>query len=329
MEDIHTKILWEGFGLRCHGSTRTRTGLLCKTDKGLRELKKARVSKEDILFANDMKKGLYRNGFSGICLFVSAVDGQPFYQWNNNFYILEEPMPKEVLEEQNPETFQKGAAVLGNMHCLSRGCYSLYSRWNKERLPAYFAKRRNEFAKIRKRIQKHHGYSSVDLIVLREYGHFMERAVRAEELLKEADYGALVEKTQEMGGFYHKSFKGDHLRMGEDGRIFVGGFEGCSADVPALDFAAYLKRFMRKTEGNKENLAQMLTAYESVCPLSEKEWKLVLAMIVFPDKFMKLMNEFYNKRQVCLSPAMEERLQEAAEEAKKGEKLEQMLLSFR
>lgn len=325
MEDIYTKILWEGYGLRYYGGTRTRTGLLCKTDSGLRELKKARVRKQDILFANDIKKGLYRNGFSGICLFFPALDGQPFYKWDGTYYLLEEPMPQQNMEEQKPETFLVGAAVLGRMHHCGKGCHSLYARWDKERLPSYFAKRQSELAKIRKRIQRSHGYSPMDLIVLKEYGHFMEKAQQAQVFLAKADYGVLVEKTEEEGGFCHNSFKGDHLRKNEDGNVFVGGFEGCSADVPALDVASYLRRFMRKTDGDIKVLEGMLKAYEDACPLSEQERQLVLAMVIFPDKFMKLMNEFYNKRQVCVSPAMEERLQEAAQESIQSERLLQML----
>ena len=42
MEDIYEKILWDGYGLRYRGGSRTRSGLVCRTDAGLRELKKPR-----------------------------------------------------------------------------------------------------------------------------------------------------------------------------------------------------------------------------------------------------------------------------------------------
>ena len=51
MEDINEKILWEGYGLRFRGGTRTRTGLICRTDQGLRELKKPRGSAENLRLA--------------------------------------------------------------------------------------------------------------------------------------------------------------------------------------------------------------------------------------------------------------------------------------
>ena len=72
MEDTYGKILWEGYGLKYYGGTRTRTGLICKTDVGLRELKKARSRREDLLFAHEVKTCLYRNGFSALSLFYNG-----------------------------------------------------------------------------------------------------------------------------------------------------------------------------------------------------------------------------------------------------------------
>lgn len=39
MEEIYEKIMREGYGLQLRHGTRTRTGLVCRTDRGLRELK--------------------------------------------------------------------------------------------------------------------------------------------------------------------------------------------------------------------------------------------------------------------------------------------------
>ena len=40
MDDINVKILQQGFGIKLVSSYRTRTGLVCRTDRGLLELKK-------------------------------------------------------------------------------------------------------------------------------------------------------------------------------------------------------------------------------------------------------------------------------------------------
>jgi hypothetical protein len=41
-------------------------------------------------------------------------------------------------------------------------------------------------------------------------------------------------------------------------------------------------------------------------------------MLLYPEKFLRLVNEYYNKRRACVSPAMGERLAAAALEEKNG-----------
>ena len=53
-------------------------------------------------------------------------------------------------------------------------------------------------------------------------------------------------------------------------------------------------------------------------PLSENDLTLLQGMLLYPEKFLRLVNEYYNKRRVCVSPAMGERLAAAALEEKNG-----------
>ena len=62
MEEIYEKIMREGYGLQLRHGTRTRTGLVCRTDRGLRELKKPRGSTDSLRLAFDVKKRLRENG---------------------------------------------------------------------------------------------------------------------------------------------------------------------------------------------------------------------------------------------------------------------------
>ncbi|KXL53970.1 spore coat protein I [Anaerotignum neopropionicum] len=321
MEDIYEKILWEGYGLRFYSGTRTRTGLVCKTDKGLRELKKARERMNSIRYAHDVKECLYRNGFTVISRFYNAMDGQPCFVKDGTIYVLEELLPAASMEEEKEEAFIKGAETLGRMHFCAKGLESNFAQWDTGRLPAQFTKRRIELAKIKRRIQRQGGYDAIDLLVMEHYDTYMEHTQQAEALLQQADYPKLVEQAKKEGTFCHQSYKGENLRVGDDGRLYVGGFEGCSSDIPLLDLVAYLKRYMKKTNGSKAGVMQILEAYEKNNPLEEDEKILLQALAIYPEKFLRLINEYYNKRRACVSPAMQERLALAAEEEERTKDL--------
>ena len=318
MEDMNAKILWEGYGLRFRGGTRTRTGLICRTDMGLRELKKPRGSLESIRLAFDVKERLRENGFPRVSCFTLTTEGEPFYCYDGVLYTLEDVMPAEVLAEEWEESFIRGAKTLGQMHRAAKGLRSDAARWDRERLLKRYAKRRGELAKIRRRNDKKGNYDAIDLLLLRHYDTFMTQAGAAAALLEKGGYSKAVDHAAEEGAFCHNAYKGEALRQGENGEIFVGSFDKCSSELPLADLAYYLRRYWKKTGGSPEGVWGMLQGYGEHMPLSESDLTLLQGMLLYPEKFLRLVNEYYNKRRACVSPAMGERLAAAAQEEKNG-----------
>lgn len=316
MEDIYGKILWEGYGLKYYGGTRTRTGLICKTDAGLRELKKARSRREELLFAHEVKTCLYRNGFSALSLFYTAQDGQPFFVWDGSLYLLENPMPAKGLEEDSAVDFVAGATLMGQMH---RAAAGFAAKDGQEERRSLWQRRLREFVKIRRHMERQGRYTPLDLLVMRHYGTFAPRAQEALKALEAGGYQEIAHAQRQAGVFCHNQFKGSNLCRKEDGSFWVGGFEHCTGDLFAMDLASYLRRFWRKLPQQREKLEEILAAYEAERPMAVQERTLLLPLTAFPEKFLRLVHESYNRRRVCVSPAMEERLADAAaEEAQMG-----------
>jgi len=325
MEDINEKILWEGYGLRFRGGTRTRTGLICRTDMGLRELKKPRGSTESLRLAFDVKEKLMENGFRRISRFYRTLEGEPFYCHEGVRYTLEDAMNGEMLQENEETAFFRGAETLGQMHRAARGLKSEAAKWDRDRLPRLYEKRRRELTKIRRRNDRQGNYDAIDLLLIQHYDRFQSRAEEASELLEAGGCREAADRAEAEGAFCHNSYKGEALRLGEKGGIFVGSFDKCSSDLPLMDLAHYLRRYFKKTEGTEAGVWRMLENYGRYVPLSEKDLTILQGMLLYPEKFLKLVNEYYNKRRACVSPAMAERLASAAKAEEKGHILMQIV----
>lgn len=325
MEDINEKILWEGYGLRFRGGTRTRTGLVCRTDQGIRELKKPRGGGDSLRLAFQVKERLWQNGFRNISRMYQTVEGEPFYRYDGVLYMLEDPMPAEALPEEEGTAFICGADLLGQMHKGARGLQTKPEEWDRERLPGLYAKRRGELAKMRRRNDRSGSYDAIGLLLLQYYEEYMERAEEAEDLLRKGNYGDALEDAAVRGAFCHNAYKGEALRQNRDGRVYVGNFDKCSRELPLADVAFYLRRYMKKTEGEEAGVWGMLESYGRHCPLSEGDLTVLQGMLVYPEKFLRLVNEYNNRRRSCVSPAMGERLAAAAREEEKGMELKRII----
>ena len=106
--------------------------------------------------------------------------------------------------------------------------------------------------------------------------------------------------------------------MNERGEIYVGSFDKCSSELPLADLAYYLRRYLKKADGDAGGVEKMLENYGKHCPLSDDDLTILQGMLVYPEKFLRLVNEYYNRRRACVSPAMQERLASAAREEENG-----------
>lgn len=308
MDDLYSKILWEGYGIKNNKTTRVRTGFVCKTDNGDVELKKARTRKKNLLFAHDVKEHLHNKGFININRFYTTKDNVPFFEKDETVYVVEKLLPKGILEEETLDDFKLGIKTLGEIHNLGKDIKTKFATWEEAKLQQTFQKRTNELGKVHGRIKKDAKYNNMDRLVMNAYDKCMNQCVQANDFLEKANYSQLFQKAKEGNVFCHGSFKGDAVRKSENNEIFISGFEYAKSDLHIIDLCNYLKRFLRKVGGTKQDVLTLILEYDKKNKLSYEESQLLKALAIYPEKFLGVINEHYNKRRCCVSSAMEERL---------------------
>lgn len=317
MEENYTKILWDGFGLRFYGGMRTRTGFLSKTDQGLKEIKKTQRRKEEIVFEHAAKEHLYKNNVKNISRFYLGVTGEPYFTVEDTHYLVENVVTSQPLEENDKNVFPKATKMLAQIHKGSAHFNCEYSKSNLGVLSDRYHRRRNELQRIKKGIDKKTSYNDLDLMVKQNFQYYLERTERAISCLKSAGYQEEIKRAEGEKSICHNTYKGENIRTLESGELYITGFHQCAYDTPLVDLAAYLRRFLKKTDGDSKVAEEMIHAYDSIRNISKQDLQIVLGILTYPEKFMRLCNEYYNKRRVCISPAVKERMESCIAERKK------------
>ena len=80
MDDINAKILQQGFGVKLISSYRTRTGLVCRTDRGLLELKKTFSDDVSLEMEAALKEYISSRGFDGVDKAYRTTEDMPCYR---------------------------------------------------------------------------------------------------------------------------------------------------------------------------------------------------------------------------------------------------------
>jgi hypothetical protein len=71
----------------------------------------------------------------------------------------------------------------------------------------------------------------------------------------------------------------------------------------------------------------MLEAYQAIRPVPAEEWQLLHLMLIYPEKFWKVANHYYNNRKSWIPEKNMQKLLQTMEQAKKKEESIKMLFT--
>jgi spore coat protein, CotS family len=319
MEDIYEKVLFHGYGLKLYNITRTRRGLIVKTDKGLKELRKTNRDFKTIEFENEIKKHLYNKGFRNTDIYLETKDGMPYFVQNDQCFVMSEYVPAKEIDLEDLETAKKSARTLATIHSLSQGL-TAEGKSNLGRLTPMCQKRRAELRHIKKWINNQSKYSPVDIIVVKSFDYFLERTGRTENILTSSAYQEITRIAKEKGTVCHLSYKGDNIRQKEDSdKLYITGFDKSAYDCTVWDLAEFIRRQIKSPLCTEKTVDEVLKSYTEVLNIGEEEVKVLGAMVLFPAKYFKLLNGYYNKRKVCQSDFVRDKLERCIMTSRKEE----------
>ena len=310
MEDSFAKALQSLYGLKVISSAKSRGNLICKTDRGVKELKKTLADEKRLLFEHDAKEHLYSHGFEALDRYIETLDKTPFCIIDGSRYVLTDFKPSQSLDLGEKTGLLRGAEQMAVMHNAAWGLYSRAEPLTFGQLAQVYERRSKELSKIKKRIEKTPRLSSIDIMVLDNFDYYRERSDDAVSMLKSSGYMKLAADAGERRTFCHNSYKGENIRV-RDGTedIFITGFTRCAYDCHVTDLAEYLRRYLKSPDADIRTLLDVIKAYDKIKTVTKTEMDVMLAMLTYPYKFMKLVNEYYNKRQVYISGAQKDRFE--------------------
>ena len=124
-----------------------------------------------------------------------------------------------------------------------------------------------------------------------------EKPVRAAEAaveeLERSDYEKLYAEEMKKSGMIHGEYNYHNIIMTKEG-IATTNFEKFRRDIQVEDLYYFLRKVLEKS-GWKIRLGDgMLNAYSAIHPLTEGEMEYLKIRLIYPEKFWKIANFYYN-----------------------------------
>lgn len=267
-----------------------------KTNKGERCLKRINYGPQKLLFVYGAKEHLIANGFNNVDRYYLNTEGEPYALVNEDLYTLSQWIEGRECDFHNVDDIELAAKNLAAMHYASKGydppenskLKSDLGRW-----PHLMEKRIKALTKMRDMARKKNMKQNFDLVYIKNVEFYKNLAVRALNILKDSEYNALCEKSEVEKNFCHHDYTYHNIIVDKDNNLQVLDFDYCKREIRVYDLANFMIKALKKVDWNIDYAKRIIDAYNTVEPLEEKEYKVLLAFLIFPQRYWRLANRYY------------------------------------
>lgn len=167
-------------------------------------------------------------------------------------------------------------------------------------------KHNRELRKARNFIRRKHKKNEFELAVIAGYDRFYEQAEEACHGIEQI----YLEYANDIGihdSVCHGELNQHHILMGKD-YVAVTEFNKMHLGLQVEDLYYFMRKVMEKHDWNLPLGTAMLDAYERVLPMNEAERKCLYYLFLYPEKYWKQINFYYNANKAWIPARQTEKI---------------------
>lgn len=291
---------------------RIRGAVLLDTDKGIYMAKMYTASRKRLLFEEEVKAALISAGYVNVDYAVKNIDGELLTddgsgnkwlvkKWYNGVECDIKDIKKIMLASSNMAVIHK-LMVIGREDDIQPPV-----KTNKLDIEALFLRHNKEIKKVHGYIREKRQKNEMEICLLNSYKNFSRQGIMAEEFLKESGYSSLCNEAVSQGRVLHGSYNYHNIILSAE-QVITTNFEKSDIGLQVIDLYDFIRKVMEKNSWNMDIGINAIEAYRKERELGTKERKVLYALLLYPEKYWKLVNFYYNGKKSWMSAKNFEKL---------------------
>lgn len=282
---------------------RARGALLLETDKGVKLFRSVQNSKPKVEFENALLQYLKEQGYENIDLYclnneneIISEDSQGDKYTIKNWCLGEESNLKDAAQIRN------AARNLAILHKMLKNVPLAKDRSFVQThvLPSLYEKHNRELKRVKAYIIDKKQKNEFEIRFLSSYDSFYGQAIKATAKLKELDFDGIMAKAMENGTVTHGSYTYHNIMVTANG-IFTTNFDKADVGLQVFDLYYFMRKVMEKNNWDVNLSSMILEEYLAYNSLEQDEKKLLYILMLYPEKFWKVTNYYYNGKKSWIS----------------------------
>lgn len=216
------------------------------------------------------------------------------------------------------------AQLLAKLHVMLYGKIDNADIVSGGNLIEKYEKYNREMKRARIFIRNKHHKSDFELELMNGFEAFYDSCINTTQLLKKSDYLAMYEGSQNNREMVHGDYNYHNVIAVDDGYALVN-FDNACVNLRIIDVYNYLRKVMEKNNWDEGLGMKLLESYDKYRNISNEEKKLLKILLMYPEKFRKVVNYYYNGNKAWIPGKNMEKLILAHKQMKLREKFVQYL----
>lgn len=289
----------EQYGLQAGASWRGRGALLCQTQAGLVIIREFGGSAKKLQKQRELLAQMEDACPHPVDQILENQDGELVTTDKDGVpYVVRRWYEGRECDTRSPEDICRGVAALGGIH------KSMHLELGEEyvhiSLAEEYERHNRELRKIRKFIRTKRRHNPFEQRYLESVQWFLERGEEALERLYASDYEKLRRQALEQGEVCHGEYNQHNVLLcGE--QTAVTNFDRFCQDTQVADLYCFMRKILEKNGWSRELADQMADSYDRVCGLSKEQYENLKVRFLYPEKYWKLANHYYNHNKAWIS----------------------------
>jgi CotS family spore coat protein len=297
-----------------------RGTIICDTDKGMCVLKEYRGKSEKLELLNGLQEKV-SDSIKTDTIVRNREGGLSVKDTDNSTYILKKQIDGRECSYKNEDDIVRAFGAMARLHLKMIETRAEYD------MPIFFygdemEKHTKECRRVKNYLMKLRTKTDFERRLLKEYDYFLKKAEEATALVlleSKAEYEAYVKSN---GLYCHGDFQYHNVIFPKgQGAPCLINFEHFARDTGARDFYLLFRKISEKNNWSVKTAEEMLDAYQNKRRLTPIEWRSLQLRLMYPEKFWKIINFYYNSRKSWVSGRNYEKLESLINQERQKEKL--------
>lgn len=298
MEDRHEEI-WKQYNMAIRNVYRVRGAYILETDQGLKLYRNYEGSENKVEFEQSVKEHLYKAGYSKIDLYLRNQNGELITADSmGTKYIIKSWFNGEECNLREESDIVEASRNLANLHNYMQSVETGLTDQNAKyisNLGTQFDKHNRELKRVRGYIRDKKQKNEFEVCFLNVYNQFYEQGLLSLEILKESNYENLLGQCVTNNTMCHGNYIYHNILM-LPGGIATTNFDKVCIGVQMFDLYCFIRKVMEKNNWNVEYGNLIIEEYDKIRTISKEELKILYVLLLYPEKFWKVTNFYYNAR---------------------------------